>query len=250
MSDLQKPNSDQASESSLAGGLADYLQRWLRDEVDDMLPCRVISYDDATNRAVLQPLVQVGLVGGGRLSRQAIPNIPVYRFGGGGFFIRFPIKPGNVGWLKANDRDISLVMQSGGGEDWPNTKRLHSFSDAMFFPDTLRDWVISGMNTDSAVFQSLDGTQCIAVRPAEIEATSEATSLLLTPATMVQTVGASTVTMTASSIVLAVGATSITISAAGVAIVGPTLTHNTTNVGDTHVHDGVMIGTGDTGEPK
>lgn len=219
---LNKPNSDQASDARLAGVLADYLQRWLRDEVDDLLPARVVSYDDVSNRAVVQPIVMVGTTGGGKVSRSPVANIPVYRFGGGDFFMRFPLKPGDLGWLKASDRDISLVMQGGGVEDWPNTKRLHSFSDAVFFPDTFKQWIIAAINADAAVWQSLNGTQCIALRPDEIEVTSGDTSLLLTPASIVQTVGASTITTTA----------------AGVAIVSPTLTHNGKNIGATHYHVG------------
>ncbi|SUW69022.1 phage baseplate protein [Bordetella avium] len=116
-----------------------------------MLPATVVSYDDAINRAVVRPLIMVGTTDGRKISRGAIPNIPVFRFGGGGFFVRFPIKPGDFGWIKANDRDVSLMFQRGGQEDWPNTERLHSFSDAMFFPDTLKDWAIDGENSDALV---------------------------------------------------------------------------------------------------
>lgn len=209
MSTLQKPNSNQASKNSLAGVTKDVLQRWLREEVDDMLPARVVSYDDNTGRATIQPIVMVGTTDGTKISRAAIPNIHVFRFGGGGFFIRFPVKPGDFGWLKANDRDISLIMQNSGQvEDWPNTKRLHSFSDAMFFPDILRAWVIDGANADAAVFQTLDGSAVLAVHSDKL--------------------------------VLEVGPSSIEVSASGVAIVSPpgTLTHNGINVGDTHVHVG------------
>jgi hypothetical protein len=219
----QKPNSDQASQGSLPGALADYLQRWLREEVDGMLPATVVSYDDATNRAVLRPVVMVGTTSGGKVSRAKVANVPVFRFGGGGFFIRFPIKPGDLGWLSACDRDISLIMSGGGREDWPNTKRLWSFSDGMFYPDTFKQWIIAAANQDAAVFQSLDGSQCMALREAEIEVSSGPDcSLLMTPASMVQRVGASTVTTTA----------------AGVAIVSPSLTHNGKEIGATHYHNG------------
>ena len=147
MTDLQKPNSKQAQQGSLAGQLKGALSKWLREEVDDMLPARVVSYDDATNRAVIQPLVMIGTTSGAKVSRASLPNIPVFRFGSGQFFMRFPIKPGDFGWLKANDKDISLIMQAQGQqEDWPNTERLHDFSDAMFFPDCVRGWLIDGAN--------------------------------------------------------------------------------------------------------
>jgi len=204
----QKPNSDSANEGSLSGGLNAMLRSFFLNEFEGMLPATVVSYDDATNRAVIKPVVMVGTTDGGKVSRAQVPNIPVFRFGGGGFFMRFPIKPGDLGWLKANDRDVSLIFQRGGGEDWPNTERMHKFSDAMFFPDTFKEWVISGENAEKAVWQSLDGTVCIALGDESIKQS--------------------------------VGAASIEITAAGINMVSPpgTLRHNGINVGDTHRHVG------------
>lgn len=208
MSEQQQPVNDQANTGSLAGLNKEMLVKWLREEIDDCLPARVVSYDDQTNRAVIRPIVQLGLSDGSKLSRAQISNIPVYRFGGGGFFMRFPVKPGDLGWLKANDRDISLVMQAGGGEDWPNTKRLHSFSDAVFFPDTFKQWVIDAANADAAVWQSLEGTVCIALAD--------------------------------DGVTISVGGVSWKMSASGIDMVTPPggLTHNGKNVGDTHSHIG------------
>lgn len=204
----QKPNSDSANEGSLSGGLNAMLRSFFLNEFEGMLPATVVSYDDATNRAVIKPVVMVGTTDGGKVSRAQVPNIPVFRFGGGGFFMRFPIKPGDLGWLKANDRDVSLIFQRGGGEDWPNTERMHKFSDAMFFPDTFKEWVINGENADKAVWQSLDGTVCIALGDDTIKQS--------------------------------VGGVSIEITAAGINMISPpgTLRHNGINVGDTHRHVG------------
>lgn len=204
----QKPNSDSANEGSLSGGLNAMLRSFFLNEFEGMLPATVVSYDDATNRAVIKPVVMVGTTDGGKVSRAQVPNIPVFRFGGGGFFMRFPIKPGDLGWLKANDRDVSLIFQRGGGEDWPNTERMHKFSDAMFFPDTFKEWVISGENADKAVWQSLDGTVCISLGEDSIRHS--------------------------------VGDVSIEITPAGINMISPsgTLRHNGINVGDTHRHVG------------
>lgn len=203
-----KPNTDAASDGSLSGQLDAALRSFFLTQFEGMLPATVISYDDKTNRAVIKPLVMVGTTSGGKVSRAQVSGIPVYRFGGGGFFMRFPIKPGDFGWIKANDRDISLVFQRGGLEDWPNTKRTHKFSDAMFFPDTFKQWVISGENADKAVWQTMDGETCISLGAGEIKHK--------------------------------VGAVSMTASASGIAFVSPpgTLTHNGINIGDTHSHTG------------
>lgn len=200
---IQKPDRNIPNSGSLAGGIRDALSKWLRNDVDDMLPAQVVSYNRATNRAVIRPLVMVGTTDGSKVSRASIPNIKVFRFGGGGYFMSFPLQPGDFGWLKANDRDISLVMQSKGGEDWPNTARLHSFSDAMFFPDTIKDWIIGGGNLSGAVLQSTDGTRSIALNDQSID----------------------------------IAAPLVTISG-NVAITGASVTHNGTEIGGTHTHTG------------
>ena len=207
MSD-NKPNTDAADDGSLSGQLGAALKAFFLNQFEGMLPATVVSYNDQTNRAVIKPLVMLGTTSGAKVSRAQVSGIPVDRFGGGGFFMRFPIKAGDFGWIKANDRDISLVFQRGGLEDWPNTARMHKFSDAMFFPDTFKQWVISGENADKAVWQTMDGETCISLGAGEIKHK--------------------------------VGAVSITASASGIALVSPpgTLTHNGINIGDTHTHVG------------
>lgn len=206
------PNLDKANDGDFAGVMTDVLQNFLRG-VDDMIPAKVVSYDDTTNRAVIKPLVMLGTTDGQKISRAQLSNIPVFRFGGGGFFIRFPVKPGDFGWLKATDRDISLIMQRGGLEDWPNTLRQHSFSDGMFFPDTLKSWVIDGANADALVIQSLDGSVCVSLHSGKVK------------------IEAADIEM--------VGNMSVT----------GTMTNNGVNIGSTHVHSGVDSGPSNTGGP-
>lgn len=207
MSD-NKPNTDAADEGSLSGQLGAALKAFFLNQFEGMLPATVVSYNDQTNRAVIKPLVMLGTTSGAKVSRAQVSGIPVYRFGGGGFFMRFPIKAGDFGWIKANDRDISLVFQRGGLEDWPNTARMHKFSDAMFFPDTFKQWVVSGDNEDKAVWQTMDGETCISLGAGEIKHK--------------------------------VGDVSITVSSSGIALESPPgmLTHNGINIGDTHTHIG------------
>lgn len=158
---------DQASKGNLAAILRQCLASWMRDEVEDMLPAVVVSYDSAMNRAVVRPLVMMGVkrdTGGLlKVSRPTQANVPVFRLGAGGFFIRAPIKPGDLGWIKANDRDISLVMQRQGGEDFPNTERTHDFNDSMFFPDTMFGGTLAPENENAMVIQSSDGTVCLSI---------------------------------------------------------------------------------------
>lgn len=164
---MTTPNQDSADDGSMTGVLKAYLKSFVRENLDDMLPARVISYNDQTNRAIIQPLIMMGTTDGQKISRAQVTDVPVFRFGGGGFFIHVPLVAGNFGWLKANDRDLSLLFQGGGQEDWPNTERLHSFSDSMFFPDTLKGW--SSAEPQALTLQTLDGTNAVVISQASIE---------------------------------------------------------------------------------
>lgn len=235
---MLKPDIDNADDGSMAGALRAFMDAYVRERLDDMLPAAVVSYDRASNRAVLQPLVMLGTTDGGKVSRARLANVPVFRFGGGGFFISVPLQPGDFGWVKASDRDISLVMQRGGLEDWPNTKRLHSFSDAMFFPDKLKGWLIGGKNADALVIQSLDGSTCIAVDNGRVEIDSSVDVKINAPTTTVTgdlvlqgnlSTSGGNVTMTGNITTLG------------------TLTNNGKDIGDTHTHSGVIAGGDSTG---
>ena len=196
---MNKPNADSANNDSLAGGMDAFLAGWVRDNLDDMLPAVVVSYDPNKNRATLQPLVMIGTTDGSKKPRARIENVPVFRYGAGGFFQRFPVKAGDFGWIKANDRDISLVLQRGGQQDWPNTKRRHNFSDAMFYPDTIKGWVVAPADLEAMTLQSLDGNSVVSIEQDAIE--------------------------------LRVGAQVLRLDASG-------LKHNGINIGDTHTHTG------------
>ncbi|MEQ5125807.1 Gp138 family membrane-puncturing spike protein [Providencia alcalifaciens] len=229
---MNQPNSDIASEGSLAGQLSSAFRNFLMN-IDDMLPAIVVSYDDNSNRAVIKPLVMMVSTEGQKIGRAAVPNIPVFRFGGGGFFIRMPIKPGDFGWLKANDRDVSLIFQRGGLEDEPNTARLHTFSDAMFYPDTLKGWLIDGKNADALVIQSIDGSVCLSLH--------EGKAVLDSPileANVLETTFNGNVTINGNHAVNGNSDSN-----------GGTMKHNGKNIGSTHKHSGIQRGESNSGEP-
>ena len=231
MADLLTPDTGaDGGDDSLAGSMQAMLRAFARDNLDDMLPAKVLSYDQASNRATIQPLVMLGTTDGAKVSRARCANVPVFRFGGGGFFIAMPLKAGDFGWLKANDRDTSLIFQGGGQEDWPNTERLHSFSDAMFFPDTLKDWVINGKNADALVIQTLDGSTCISVDSGRVEI--DATEIKLNGDVLIS-----------GNLSTSGGDVSITgnISTTG------NISNNGKDIGSGHKHSGVLAGGDNTG---
>lgn len=163
MSDNYSPPSrNPADNDTLAGLLRLVLTKFLQG-MDDMLPARVIAYDRATNQAQVQPLIQFITTGTQNIARAQIASVPVFQYGGAGFVISFPIQTGDLGWIKANDRDISLFKKTM-QESQPNTQRKHSFEDAVFIPDTMLNGVtIDEEDTNNAVFQNYAGTVKIAL---------------------------------------------------------------------------------------
>lgn len=211
MADNAPPSIDPADLGSLTGMIRAILRKNGMQQ-EDMLPAIVIAYDRASNRATVKPIVQMVDTNGNSIGRAGVASVPVYQFGAGGFMMSFPVKPGDLGWIKANDRDISLCMQSY-SETKPNTQRLHSFQDSMFFPDVLTGFTINGEDTDNAVLQNLSGTVRLALASDKIKIT--------------------------------VGAVSLAVSASGVDITGGYVRHNGVNIGATHRHSQGNDGAGD-----
>lgn len=143
----------------------------LSRQIENMLPCRVISYDRAANTAIVQPLMRVILTGGEQ-PRAQIGPIPVFAAGGGNYVFNFPLKAGDLGWMLANDRDISAFVESL-DESAPATFRTHSFNDAVLFPDPIRNFDTTGQD-GSVVLQSMDGAQRIAMGDNQITLTHPA----------------------------------------------------------------------------
>ena len=144
------------NDDSLVGTFKVVLEKFLQD-VDDMLPAQIIAYNRTTNMAQIQPLISMVTTDQTIIQRAQIMSCPVFQIGGGGFMLNFPIKTGDMGWMKANDRDISLFKQS-----WqstiPNTSRKHSFADAIFIPSILTGFVLAGGDSTNLTLQSLNGS--------------------------------------------------------------------------------------------
>lgn len=226
---------DPASRGDLAGTVKLILTKFLAG-VDDMLPAKVISYDRNTNRAKVQPMVYMVTTDGRKQSRAPVASIPVLQLGGGGFVLSFPIKPGDLGWIKANDRDISIFLQSL-KESPPNTEFKHTFSDAMFIPDTMFKSVnIAGEDDDNVVLQSLDGSVKVSLSNNSVKIKASTKVTIDCPLTEITGE-------------LVTGTDAGQSATFGGNIFTPAdVLAGTISLKD-HVHDGVQPGGGNTGEP-
>lgn len=129
-------------------------------ESERCLPAIVHSYNDADNVAVVQPLIQVVTTRDEFISRNLLTEINCLSLGAGGFHIHFPIASGDLGWIFASDRDLSLFKQSL-AEAPPASGRFHKFADGIFIPDTFRKYSLA--EPGKMVMQTTDGTTRISI---------------------------------------------------------------------------------------
>lgn len=232
MADPTQGSRNPANSGSLTGAFREVLGKFLAG-VDDMLPAVVVDYDRETNRATVRPLIRLLKTDNTLLDRAQIASIPVINIGGGGFVLSFNIQPGDIGWIKSADRDMSLFLQSETGVDVPpNTLRKHSFSDSLFIPDQFKKWTLVGGDEDAVVLQSLDGTEKIAIDSNGVRVDSA--SLIRLTAPSIEIDGDITHTGDQTSTGTITGTTDVV---AGVIS------------GNSHTHGGVTVGAGSTGGP-
>lgn len=165
-----------------------FIQRAIGMDMENCLPAQVEAYDRTRNVANVRPMIVMTkrAANGGdlqRVPRVMIPDVPVLSLGAGGFHISFPVKKGDLGWIYACDRDISVFMetlaQSPAGRDGPS----HLFSDSIFIPDAFRQYTINGEDEGALVIQSTDSATRISVREDNIKITAPVKVTIDTPTT-------------------------------------------------------------------
>ncbi len=170
MIEQSTPSKDPANNGLLTGAFRQILKKFIQKDVDNQLPAKVIAYDRAKNVATIEPMIKLVNTNGELVTRAQITEVPVLALGSGTALINFNLKPGDVGWIEASDRDISTYLNNLVSTG-PATGRLHSFSDGLFIPDKVKDFVI--LDEDSEItIQTLDGTQRFEVFQNKVKMTS------------------------------------------------------------------------------
>ncbi|MDL2313398.1 hypothetical protein LJC36_00280 [Desulfovibrio sp. OttesenSCG-928-C14] len=163
------------SKNPAGNGLTGMLQLMLekhKQNTQNRLPAKVVNYDRKKNLAKVQPQIAVLTTEGEIVPRAVIASVPVLALGGGGFVINFPLKPGDLGWIEASDRDISLFMQTL-KESRPNTLRKHTFEDGHFVPDIFYNYSLDSEDEDAnMVIQSRDARIRVAIWPDRVKTTA------------------------------------------------------------------------------
>lgn len=158
---VNTPNLDPANNYSLVGTLQTVLNNF-QQNLNTQLPAKIISYDREKNRAEVQLMINLTTTGGQQISRAPLSNIPVLILGAGNFSLSFPLNPGDLGWIMASDRDISLFLQNY-NQTAPNTTRMNNFSDSVFIPDVMKSYNITDSNDGYLIIQSNDGTMNVSM---------------------------------------------------------------------------------------
>lgn len=186
-------------------------------DMEKVLPGIVQAYDRTTNRAVIKPAITGVASLGQKIPKNALINIPVLTLQGGGIFLSFPLKKGDVGWLVACDRDISVFKQML-EESSPNSYRKHCFNDAFFIPDKINQLSVSEDDTDAFVISTLDGGTKFSLKDGAIKLTGNTTII---------------------------GETTIN---GNLTVSGDVVGNEISLSG--HIHSGVQTGSGNTGVPQ
>ena len=156
MTSYNIPSIDPANNDSLVGTISFAFSKMLQN-VNGMLPAQVMNYDRETNRVQVQILITMISTSGEQMPRPVVGSVPVIIMGGGGFSLSFPINPGDLGWIMAADRDISLFLQSY-SQSPPNSNRVKNFADGLFIPDAMKTYNYSSSTEGYFELQSNDGT--------------------------------------------------------------------------------------------
>lgn len=156
MFNKNRPNINPADNESLAGLLQYSFSQMMRS-IQTLLPAKVIKYDRAENRVQVQLLINLVGTSGEEYPNTQIASIPVMLLGGGSFFISFNLNEGDLGWVFATDRDISLFLQSYDAAA-PSVDLIKNFSSSFFIPDVMKSY---GVDSENAVISSTDGSVSI-----------------------------------------------------------------------------------------
>ena len=139
----------------------------IKKKMQNCLPVKVTKVSSDRKFVNVQPQIQMVSSSDEAISRSEIKGIPVFTSGAGSFLMSFNVSVGDLGWIEASDRDISLFKQSY-AEAKPNTRRMHSFEDGRFIPDIMTNFTIAEEDAAAVVIQNRDGSVKIALDENEI----------------------------------------------------------------------------------
>lgn len=102
------------------------------------MPAKIISYNSAKQRAVVQPVVRRYYTSeeGVQIAEKlpAIEGVPVTFLGAGEYSLTFPLAAGVTGLLVFGECSLDKWLTTGASDVDPDDPRRNALSDAMFYP--------------------------------------------------------------------------------------------------------------------
>ena len=199
------------------------------------LPGHIVAYDEASRRARIRAGIHIRTTSGDLVERPIVADVPVVWPTGGGFLLRFPLAP---------DDPVLLVFSQRGMRAWlrghapapPDRTHIMSARDAIAIPGFGPRADITPGSATGASLQDEDANQMVVIE-------SDRVRMVADGGNHEAIVGPSGITLDTTG--------TLTINADDVAITATNgVAHGGTDIGDTHVHSGVMTGTGVTGGPQ
>ena len=229
------------------------IEEWCRTNLNTSMPGVIRAYDARTKRARVQPalnaMIQAEDGSVESLPRAPILDVPVQWPGGGGFVFHAPLVAGDAVVLEFSQRGLDAWKEAWALAD-PPVKVQFEMRDAFAYPlgaKTITPVMGTASGSIKQVTPQADG-DLIVVTGATLQTIDGNVFVRVAPDEVRLSIGGATlVRMTDGQIVVSAA----TIQLMGnVQASGGELTHNTTDVGDTHTHGGVDTGPGDTDVPN
>ncbi len=155
------------NDEDLLTGAFNVLGHHLKKKMQNSLPVKVTFISSDRKTVNVQPQIMLVDSDNNAIVRGEIKGVPVITSGAGGFLVSFNIQVGDLGWVEASDRDISLFIQSY-SQSRPNTKRMHDFSDSRFVPDIMTNFTVAEEDSSAMTIQNRSGSVKIALDENEI----------------------------------------------------------------------------------
>ena len=143
-------------------------------QVIPALPGIVRSYDPTSNRAQIQPAVDLMLTDGTSMPRALLNNIPVWWPAAGDWIIRGPLTEGDTVLLVFCGRDISGFKQTGAVGPLP-TDRVLAEQDCIAIPGLTPSHATAPVAADAVVIQNKNGTVAVVINDTGIELIGDVT---------------------------------------------------------------------------
>ncbi len=168
-------------------------------DIHTALPARVLKFDAAKQTVDVQITIKRRFTDKGDVFYPPLLEVPLQELRAGGFAITMPVSVGDTGLLVFIERSID-EWQVNGAEQVPEDVRMHSVSDAVFFPTLHTDRNPIKNHSKNLEIRTESANGKISITPSgKIEIEKDGDKVLKTVSDTLGVLSTTTVTITAGS---------------------------------------------------